>query len=236
MSGYINVMSTLSTDTLLDEQGKVLAVQAGGPALFIESVLKATSTPYKINYGDRIDVGILLTPRGEFGRIQKAPKKQFTLNGSEWGIVSTVLDEWQVSDPLPDKLFVDLQGYVRDGKDFGKKQTSKTIDRLAGRIFCLKGTKEEVSYLSKAALERQKQKLLLVTDGGQEVQLFYKGRSTFLPVSKINDLNDTIGAGDTFLAYFVASMFRGNTPLIATRYAIEQTSIFLSSKPKETVL
>ncbi len=236
MNPYIDVMSTLSTDKLLDEQSKVLALQAGGPALFIESALKSTNIPYKMNYGNTINVEILLTTAGEFGRVRKAPNKQSAVSSSGWVIVSTILDEWQLSNPLPDKLFVDLQGYVRDGTDFGKKQPSKTINRMAGEIFCLKGTKEEVSCLSESALERQKRRLLLITDGDQGVELFYKGLSSSFSVNKISGLSNTIGAGDTFLAYFVASMFRGGAPKVATQYAIDQTSIFLRTKSsKETI-
>lgn len=227
MSGYVDVLSTLSTDKLLDERGMVLSVQAGGPALFIESVLKNTGIPYRINCGTKIDVEILLTISGESGRIEIAPKKQPALSNAEWVIVSTILDEWQLEEKLPERLFVDLQGYVRDGKDFGKKQSSKAIDCLAGKIFCLKGTKEEVSYLSKSALKRQKRRLLLTTDGGQGVELIYNGRTSYFSINKLNGLMNTIGAGDTFFAYFVSFMFQGNSPNIAAEYAVGATTEFL---------
>ena len=228
---YINILSSFSKDRLIDEQGTVLALQAGGPALFIKNTLENTGVPFKLNCGTPIEVEILITNKGEFGRISQLPRQQTNdLALADWAIVSTVLDEWQLNEPLPSKLFVDLQGYVRDGSDFGKKQTSTIINRLAGKVFCLKGTKEEVSYLAKNSLERQKKKLLVITNGSQGVELYYRGKYKYFPVSKVENLSNTIGAGDTFFAYFVASMFQDDNPAVAAQYAIEQTNKFLKTK------
>lgn len=225
------VFSSFSQDTIINGQGVKIGIKPGGPALFIRNALTTVSIPFSLSTGKVIDVEILLKSEGEFGRIQKLPNKHFcSLPMSNWIIVSTILDEWQFDDPLPARLFVDLQGYVRDGSDFGAKRSNENINRLAGKIFCLKGTKEEISYLSNDAIARQKKQILLITDAANGVELYNKGRYTYLPVNKINGLTDSIGAGDTFFAYFVASMFIGTTPTNAARYAINQTYQFLSKE------
>ncbi len=228
----LSVVSSFATDTLVNQSGKILNQQAGGPAFFIESALKKAKIPYKLFSGKTIGVEILVTPSGEFGRVITSPVQKSTdsLKFSDWAIISTVLDEWRLAEPLPEKLFVDLQGYVRDGKDFGKKKVNETINQLAGSVFCLKGTKEEVGYLSSTAQERQKKQLLVVTDGDKGVEVFNQGTYTKMVPKKVKSLRNTIGAGDTFLAYFVASMYQGNAPETAARYAVDATTDFLTNK------
>ncbi len=231
MSKRINVWSSYSLDRLINEQGEEYATQAGGPALFIQCVFEQEDIQFNVNSGKRLDVEILVKSYGEFGRVPDAPPVQnIDAKQSDWAIVSTILDEWRLVEPLPDRLFVDMQGYIRDGSDFGKKQSCKMINRLAGKIFCLKGTKEEINYLSKFALERQKERILLVTDGSREVELFYSGNFRSFPVNKIAGLTDAIGAGDTLLAYFAVSLNRGGSPEAATQYAIKRTETFLRTK------
>ena len=223
--------STYSVDSLVNEQGEVLAVRAGGPALFILRVLERELISFKLRFGQQIGVDILINDKGEFGRVPRQPQRR-TINAAhaDWAVVSTVLDEWQLVEPLPTMLFVDLQGFVRDGGNFGKKQPSKIIEDLAGKIFCLKGTREEINCLSKSALGIQKKKLLVITDGDKGVELYCRGQKQQIQITKVGGLVDTIGAGDTYLAYFVAAMFRGDTPLVAAKYAAVNTSKFLKTK------
>jgi len=228
----ITIMSSYSDDILINTPGKIIAIQKGGPAAFIEQAIRGERLPYKLFSGKRIEVEILVTPNGEYGKVTAKPCRRSMQDYplTDWTIVSTILDEWQLAEPYPEKMFVDLQGYLRDGIDFGKKRTNETVNRLAGNVFCLKGTKEEVSYLPKMAQVRQKQRLLVVTNGNKEIMVFNKGKLTNLNPRKVYGLNNTIGAGDTFLACFVAAMYRGDAPEPAAAYAAGKTTDFLLDK------
>lgn len=109
-------------------------------------------------------------------------------------------------------------------------QPSKIIEDFAGKIFCIKGTREEVSYLSKSGLELQKRKLLIITAGDKGIELYCRGKNWQIPITAVSGLADTIGAGDTFLAFFVVAMFQGYAPLVACKYAAAKTTQFLQAK------
>lgn len=229
----ISVISSFTEDILLNHKNELLETHDAGPAFFISNALKDDETPFRLISGNSMTVEILITPEGEFGRIPEKPDTQpITASLSEWTILSTVLNEWdpQSIRKWPTRLFVDLQGFVRNGNDFGKKQTWKEISSLADNIFCLKGTAEEIKYIPASVLKSQKQRLLLITHGGRGVDVFYKGQHTFVPAKKINGLRNTIGAGDTFLAYFISSMYKGKQPVEAAGYACAKTATFLETK------
>jgi hypothetical protein len=121
---HISVVSTKATDTLVDPTGRIISEQPGGPMAFIERALQVSDAPYDSFCGDVLDVQILITDSGEFGKVPVIPPSRnlSKLCVSRWTILSTILDEWAIDElPLPERLFVDLQGYVRDGHDFGRK-------------------------------------------------------------------------------------------------------------------
>jgi len=234
MKEVISVVSTFATDKLVRENGEVMAEQAGGPILFLETTLKKSNIPYQSFTGQPIDVEILITENGEFGKIPfQPPSLKLPVDElSSWVVISTLLREWDLSNCInyDGKLFVDIQGYVRDGEDFGKKRIWHEIVDFADHIFCLKGTKEEVSYLPSVIQEDQKKRLLIGTDGSRGVDIFYKGSHTFIPVRTTLASSNTIGAGDTFFGYFVGEMFKGADPVNAARVAVERTTFFLKDK------
>lgn len=230
MSEGITLVSSTSVDTVIDEAGKITSKQAGGPALFIGNALESDSINYNSVLGNEVEVEILLTGHGEYGRIINTPtKKSFNaLTTYDWTILSTIIDEWVIKPGnLPKRLCLDIQGYVRDGEDFGRKQLWSDGASLLGSIYCLKGTKQEIACLPREVLEDQKQRVLVVTDGERGAEIYYKGTLFRIPVAKIDNLIDTIGAGDTFFGHFVAAMFRGKPPEAAGIYAAKKTTQFL---------
>src|SRR5690606_31464232 len=122
---------------------------------------------------------------GEYGRIPPASTKRHLgeLSVRQWCIVSTLLDEWIIDGTIPEHLMVDIQGYVRDGSAFGKKQPWPIDDDITRKIYCLKGTEEEVSHLPAHIVNEQKQdRLLVVTHGHEGANVFYKGEVYPIPV------------------------------------------------------
>ena len=231
----ISLISTLTEDVLLDEQGKVISTSQGGPGLFIGNALLGEGVPFRLIEGDRLKVEILVTPRGEFGKIPTKPREMAIdadlLNG--WAIISTVVGEWKLPEEgrLSGCLFVDLQGFVRDGTNFGGKKVWSLDDSIARQIFCIKGTAEETKYLPPSVLEDQKQRLLLITNGKNGVDMYFRGDHHHYQVKEeVVGLKNTIGAGDTLLGNFAAQLFKGNSPDQALQTAIGNTSIFLKQK------
>ena len=234
MKEEVNVFSTHATDILLNENGEVISRQPGGPILFIENVLRKNGVPFNSYSGETVNVEILITNHGEFGRVPNPPQTlaiPFT-EVEDWLIVSTLLSDWDFSQMgnFQGKIFADIQGFVRDGKDFGKKRVWEESKGFAQKIFCLKGTKQEISFLPIEVQEDQKSRILIVTNGENGVDLFCQGTEIHLPVGKVVKSKDTIGAGDTFFAYFVAAMFQGKSTTEAVRAAIQKTSEFLEEK------
>jgi hypothetical protein len=232
-SNTVTLVSTYTEDVLVDDFGTTLRSVKGGPAYFISKALEDIEIPVTCVTGDPMTVEILLRTDGEFGRIVDIPKRQtLPRDISDWVIVSTVLDEWDIINTVakPKYLCVDLQGFVRDGREFGSKHAWAEAINAISIAYCIKGTKEEISFLPPEAIEQQKQKLLVITDGSEGLDLYFKGTRTHIDGVTIRGLPDTIGAGDTFFGYFVGGMHAGAAPAEAARNAVVKTAEFLQRK------
>jgi hypothetical protein len=234
MKEGISIVSSFGNDVLLKSNGELISEQPGGPIVFLEEAIRRSSVPYALFYGNTIDVHVLITDDGEFGKIPQRPNPQkLPIDQlSDWAVISTLLNEWELSSlsNFSGKAFVDVQGYVREGSDFGKKRLWEEATTFADSIFCIKGTSEEIKYLPESVRNAQKNKLLIATDGSRGLDIFYQGEGFFIPAIKINKPKDTLGAGDTFFGYFVASMYTGIQPLQAAEIAAQKTGEFLSQK------
>lgn len=233
----ISVLATHTEDIVVEESGNVLTSQPGGSSLFIKQALSDANVRFRdFNKNrDKLTVKILLAQNQELGKVIDKPVaiKADSVPLTDWVIVSTVLDEWDILTlrKFPKKLIVDVQGYVRDGLEFGKKKNWESIEKIYKSIFCLKGTKEEIAYVPKAIVKDQKAKrMLVITNGSKSVEIFYKGKRHIMPVAPLEGLKDTIGAGDTFLGYFTAGLYKKRSVEDAGRYAIARTRVFLLDK------
>jgi ribokinase len=231
----ISVLATYTDDILVDVDGRTIATQPGGPALFLKQALENDGVSFKDFEKEKLRVKILLDDRGEFGKVSTKPKisKVNHKNLSDWVIISTVLNEWDIScmSKSSKKLFVDLQGYVRNGNDYGQKKSWEGIDQIYKNIFCIAGTEEEVACLPEEVIEDQKSKrTLVITRGSRGTEIFSKGKRYYIPTEEVINLRDTIGAGDTFFGYFVSSLYQGADVGAAGIYASKKTRLFLIDK------
>ncbi|OGL88966.1 hypothetical protein A3H75_02900 [Candidatus Uhrbacteria bacterium RIFCSPLOWO2_02_FULL_51_9] len=179
-----------------------------------------------------MEVKILITKNGEFGKIPKKlkPKKvRFSRVRTPFLLISSVLDEFDLTNlsEFNGKVFFDVQGYVRDGNDFGKKKSWKPNKIVFKNIFCLKGTAEELQNISKPRVEAQKQKILLITKGKLGCEIFAFGKQYIVKPTKVIISKNTIGAGDTFFAYFVSRFVKTTKVFDSAKYAVKRTSAFL---------
>jgi sugar/nucleoside kinase (ribokinase family) len=231
----ISVVSSFSEDIIVNDRNEQLKrIRGAGPAYFITNALRDEAIAFDLLADDTTQVEILVTPEGEFGKVPtRSPIKPIDAKLADWTIISTILNEWDITSVTvwPSHLFVDLQGYVRNDDDFGKKQRWDDIALFADKIFCLKGTVEEMKYVPAKVREGQKRRLLIITNGSRGLDLYYKGGHTYIPCKRVTGQKNTIGAGDTFMAYFVASMYKGCAPVDAARHASGKTTCFLENKP-----
>lgn len=124
----ITILSSLAEDRLIDKKGNLIKKQKGGPAQYLKNVFLKEDIGFNI-YGkpNVFDVEILITKDGEFGKINTKVKPislDFSAIKTPFAVISTVLDEYKLDNinQFSGKVFLDVQGYVRNGKDFGKKR------------------------------------------------------------------------------------------------------------------
>ena len=230
---YLTIFSSYSRDKIIDKDGKV-TTKRGGPLFFIENVLREIHVPYKSFYGPTINVEIKVGKNGEAGKVLGLPTVNSLpkSNISSYILVSTIFNEWNLDEisKLNAKVFVDIQGFVRQVDRPGKKRTFKYIEKYAEKIYCLKGTREEMSFIPKTVYEEQKKRLLIITDEDRGTEYFFEGKRSFTKVMKKIDSKDTVGVGDTFFGYFVGLLFKGKTLKSALGLAMNKSANFLQLK------
>ena len=147
-------------------------------------------------------------------------------------LISSVLDEFNLDNlqNYQGKVFLDIQGYGRDRNDFGQKKLWEPNDNIFANIFCLKGTKEELKNIPSKYIQKQKKKILIITNGEYGSEIFSFGKHYLIKPLSIIVCKNTIGAGDTFMANFVIRFLRTTNVLDSAKYATSKTSIFLKSK------
>ncbi|HSX36159.1 MAG TPA: PfkB family carbohydrate kinase [Patescibacteria group bacterium] len=233
-TAMISVISSWSTDVFVNQAGDVLAVKDGGPGLFLTRALAQETVSFKTHAASPVAVEILLTNAGELGRIPNPPMPRIldTSMFAAWTIVSSISEEWQFSPQaeLPGRVCVDVQGFVRDPGNFGGKRQWGGPPGSAIRPYCLKGTRQEMQYIEPALLEEQKQRLLVITDGSEGVELYFGGERCKVRCPRVVASTDTVGAGDTFFGHFIARLAKGAEPSTAAKYAARQTVAFLERK------
>ncbi len=228
---FVEVFSTFATDIYITEKGLTLKNQLGGPALFIQKTLDSMGIDYALNSTSTAIVEIKLTSYGEFGRIVLAPKvkRVVPLRKSSILLISTLLDEWM----LPKKsarVFLDVQGYVRNGSHFGGKQLFSINPNIESMLECIKANEVEIKYLSPDFLRKQKMKMLVITRGNKGVELFSGGKQYVFPATYVTGLTDSVGAGDTWFSAFVAYQAQGFNFYKAANMANIMVTKFLKTK------
>jgi len=228
----ITIYSSFASDKILNEKGRLVSIkEKGGPAFYIGRVFKKSGLPYILKAGKPIEVEIKLLKNQEVGKVkQKIKARGIILKNNDPVLISTIGKEWVLGNNVPEntKVFLDIQGYVRDLKHFGQKTFFNSP--FLENVFCLKGTAEEINYLPKEVIKNQKSRCLIITKGSSGL-VIYDRRKRFLlrPKQKIQCKN-TLGAGDTLFAYFVNQFLKTNDVFKSAQCAVKKTFEFLSTK------
>lgn len=230
----ISVVSSYATDRLINAATmQVIKEQRGGPVLYIVQALQALGLEPRVYTGEEMLVEILVREDDEFGKIHEARvKNPLPKLHTDSTIVSTLLDEWDLSkaSDYSGKLFVDIQGYVRDGSAFGRKKAWEDITVLAPAIFCLKGNDVEVGMLPQEVIADQSQnRMLIITKDSAGVEIHYKNERYDYAPQQVMHPPHTIGAGDTWFANFVAKFIATEDVTQSANFAMDKTSEFLQN-------
>jgi hypothetical protein len=228
----LNLFTSHAKDIYLDRNLKVTKEISGGPALFIENVLKENNVKYVNHYKSVGIVKILINEQGEFGKIEKAEKlKDYPdLKKDDFILISTLLDEIDLSKFSDfENIFLDAQGYVRNPSgEFGSKILYKMPDNFKPKI--LKVTELESTYLTKDFIMDQKNRILLVTKGEFGLDVYKNNiKRSFLVTNKIKSEN-TVGAGDTFFSNFVLKFMENKNTEESIYFAQSAVEVFLLKK------
>ncbi len=213
------VISSFAKDILIRENN--LEIREGGPAKFIKQVLNNLKISYKLAFSKKAIVEIDMRKGLEIGRIKKVYAiKSAKFNGPV--LVSTLLDEFKLKT-LGTFNCLDVQGYVRDGKIFGKKK--KFYSNELNKFDIIKATKEENNYLELKNFKG----LLIITDGKYGFSI-KSGKNKYKFRVKPVRCKETIGAGDTFFAYFCVSYYINRDIIKSAKFARLLTYRFLKTK------
>ena len=219
------IISSFAKDRLIMEKETI--VNQGGPAKFITQVYDKLKIPYCLICGDQGIVEIDMRNMVEQGKIISIGKITYQIpNNAEFVLISTLLDEFNLKASGKFNC-VDLQGYVREGSDFGKKKIfdSEELEKFD----IIKATKEEIKYIPKQIVT--KLKILLLTDGENGFEIMKCGKKQIFPINKV-ETEDTIGAGDTFFAGFCIEYYKTRDIIKSAESAKDITKTFLNQKKR----
>ncbi len=228
----LTVLATSAEDKLVDETGAALESRNGGPAFFISAALQKENVEFSMISPPVLSVDILLKDGEEFGKMNREfPSMQvdFSSIKTPFLLISSVLDDFDLSNisEYKGQIFLDAQGYVRNGVDFGKKKEWVPSKNITSNIVCLKCTKQESQFIPLDFMDMQKNKILLMTEGRNGCTVFENSASTQVPAETVIGTRHTIGAGDTFFAYFISSFIKGKKVTESVKYATRLTAKFI---------
>lgn len=237
MMPAITIISTYSKDTII-RPGVARETRFSGPAYYIEKAFRANAYPHILTVGRQLETEIEILPNngGERGRVCGDPFSQplpkiLTPNA----LISTLGKEWDVKSlkEYMGRVFLDIQGFIRNpAGGMGSKQEWTEAREIADRIFCLKATERELNYLPQdLAISQKAERCLIITKDSRGSEIFYQGKHfVFTPPCSIDNLPDTFGAGDTYLANFTMSFINTGDIEKSGQQATEQASLFLQQK------
>jgi hypothetical protein len=222
---FVTLVATHTTDRVPLGDGRVILLP-GGPAHYVGTALQRLECPYHLVTGEPVTVEVERTASGEQYVIPPIPYIPLPerLRGAAV-ILSPIMQEIDLAalPPADGPLIVDLQGFVRrpnQPTDSGSDQFD--LRALFQRARIVKASERELRRLdipSRAALEHC---TLIVTRGEQGAIVRQRGTEEVIPAEPVK-AQQTIGAGDLFLAAFSCSLLRGSDEVRAAQFAARFT-------------
>lgn len=230
----ITILASFAKDRIFDANGVLLREQQGGPAFFISNVFEEMGLSYTTFPLPEIVTEVMLTDGNELGKLPKVRSHTIDYKNihTPYIVMSPIIGEFDLAgiEKYDGKIFLDIQGLTRVAGEFGKKKHWKTNSNIEDAIFCLKTADYELPYVNEQFINAQKKKILLVTQGSKGCTVYAFGKTYTVVPKKTIKSPDTLGAGDTFFALFLAHYIKTNNPRTSAEFATEKTLEFLTKK------
>lgn len=222
------LISSYSNDLIFKDGDKKL--KKWWPAYFIENVFIESNVSFEnITKKNLYNIDIIIKDNWETGKIKskKIEKISKKIN-SKNVMISTIFDEFEYEDFYKlncENFFIDFQWFSRIYREI---DYNKNFDWK--RLF-IKVTDQELWKISDQFLEELKKKhTLIITSWSKDLIVFSLWKKLLFEVEKLNNLNDTVWAWDTFFAYFTLNYLDTGNLKYSINSAIKWVNKFLLSK------
>lgn len=231
ISNQILLVSSNTIDNIFGDNGRLIRQQPGGPAKYCLSALKIEKVPFFLLTQENIQVEIIVTKDGEqvkvFNCKARTIPSQYLVY--EHILISPVSNEWSLKNlDYSKNIYVDIQGYVRKQGEYNAKKIFLPPKRF--EPFCIKSSESEIEYLPKTLIDHQIKRCLIITKGEKGAQIYYQSKLFKIKPPEIVCSQDTIGAGDTFFAHFIAHLALTKNPKKSGEHAARKVIEFLKRK------
>jgi hypothetical protein len=229
----IVVVSTLATDWILDEKCGTPRSVPGGPGHYIPHALGLLGAPCRLITGERVNVQVRHGTDGEVYRLEAIPPIPLPATiVAPAVIVSPIVQEIDPAEfpRVEGLLALDIQGLVRRPGVWTDSTTGPFhLAPLVRRAALVKGSVDEVTLLddeSRAALAHT---TLLLTGGHRGARIITPEGELHVEANRVETEN-TIGAGDSFLAALVWALVEGGSLADAAALAARFTEAMLRGR------
>ena len=210
----ITLVATRTTDHLPLADGSVRDIP-GGPAYHTGRALDRLGCPYQLFTGAPSHADVVFGPHGEDYIIPAIPLIPLPPRFDTPAVILSPIMQEIDPERLPaydGYTFVDLQGFVREPmKPFYTVNRHFSLVHLFTRCTLVKAAEAELARLDDASWEALESIVLVETHGSKGCIVRRGGRTTSIPASHV-ETEETIGAGDMFLAGIAVSMLDGAEP------------------------
>jgi hypothetical protein len=226
---FITLVATHTTDLVPISEGSIVEIP-GGPAHYVGRALKCLEWPYRLITGDPVIVHVQRTAAGEQYIIPEIPRIQ--LPGRIEGaavILSPIMQEIDAATlpPMEGMTIVDLQGFVRRPMLPTERERGRFDLRELLRVAnVVKASERELRRLDSASLAALAECTLVITRGERGALVRRRGKEALIP-ARVVATDQTIGAGDSFLAAFTTALLTHGDEVRAAHFAARFTERFL---------
>ncbi len=229
--GSIILISTKTIDRVTTPDGIVEA--PGGPPRFVVPALAKLGWHCRVVTGAVAQVEVVGGAGGEEYVVPSLPMIRLpACLRADAIILSPIMREIDIHHlpSLEGLVVADLQGFVRrPGVRSGTPNREVDLTPLLPRVDVVKATAGELDALSRPSRAMLDDRILVVTRGQDGALVIQRDSITAIASRPVHDV-PTIGAGDTFLANFAASLLDGATPATAAQKAARLTETFLEAR------
>jgi sugar/nucleoside kinase (ribokinase family) len=231
--GAIIVVSTLATDWIVDDSGGPPRPVPGGPGHYIPRALQLLGAPCNLITGSAVNVEVRHGDDGEVYRLEAIPRIPLPPSlVAPAVIVSPIVQEID-PDAFPDVtglLALDIQGLVRRPEVWTDATEGPFhLAPLLRRAALVKGSVDEVALLDDESRDALACTTLLLTGGHRGARIIAPEGETRVDANRVETEN-TIGAGDSFLAALVWALVCGRPMTTAAAEAARFTEQMLRTR------